>query len=136
MNEMYEMFNTVQAEMDEAEADASEELEEHEQVAAVTKMTPGSKQPKSSGKPNQLVPYVATKSTLTLVATHPKQSRDDKKLREVFKRVALARRADGHVGKLLSITEVETDRGSAKPKPPLFGSVAQGWNGTNAGERI
>ena len=129
------MFNTVQAEMDEAEADASEELEEHEQAAAVTKMTPSSKQPKSIGKPNQLVPYVAKKSTLTLVATHPKQSRDDK-LREVFKRVALARRADGHVGKLLSITEVETDQGSAKPKPPLFGSVAQGWNGMNAGERI
>ena len=135
MNEMYEMFNTVQAEMEEAEADAPEELEEHEQVAAVTKMTPSSKQPKSIGKPNQLVPYVAKKSTLTLVATHPKQSRDDK-LREVFKRVALARRADGHVGKLLSITEVETDQGSAKPKPPLFGSVAQGWNGMNAGERI
>ena len=56
---MYEMFNTVQAEMEEAEADAPEELEEHEQVAAVTKMTPSSKQPKSIGKSNQLVPYVA-----------------------------------------------------------------------------
>ena len=53
------MFNTVQAEMDEAEADASEELEEHEHVAAVTKMPPSSKQPKSIGKSNQLVPYVA-----------------------------------------------------------------------------